>query len=358
MAVLKRICSVFSCSKCNLFPYLHTENEWVALRLYWMGVGLFPMAVSFGLMIMTLPFVESDPPAKHTWRWYPLSASTPTQACAQMGANHHLSTFYISFFTLICGAVIAVYALTKKAFNQWTSYTVEFIQMFFLVLLATLVSGWFIVYFVNIAPHRIPYLCRFNKSFVLHSVLVGLSIVNTISFLCACFVGHLLEIIPNRTFWPPNEWEYARIHVQDWSRANPRQNRFPGRRILQFQMDYRQRHRLRRLREQWNNEQRNNEWQRPKPLYPPLTMVQLKNCSNVVRYSKSKTNTNNKNLGNNNNADGDQDVHTCSICLGRYKRRERVRTLTQCQHQFHADCVDKFVLHCNGTCPTCREVIQ
>ncbi|XP_043711921.1 putative RING-H2 finger protein ATL21A [Telopea speciosissima] len=45
--------------------------------------------------------------------------------------------------------------------------------------------------------------------------------------------------------------------------------------------------------------------------------------------------------------------NTCSICLSEYQPRETVRTIPQCQHCFHADCIDAW-LRTNATCPICR----
>lgn len=44
---------------------------------------------------------------------------------------------------------------------------------------------------------------------------------------------------------------------------------------------------------------------------------------------------------------------TCPICLTDYCPHETVRCLPDCQHCFHADCIDEW-LRMNGTCPVCR----
>jgi hypothetical protein len=47
------------------------------------------------------------------------------------------------------------------------------------------------------------------------------------------------------------------------------------------------------------------------------------------------------------------DDATCAICLSEYEPKETLRTIPQCQHCFHADCIDEW-LKLNGTCPVCR----
>ncbi|KAM7463696.1 hypothetical protein LguiA_031817 [Lonicera macranthoides] len=44
---------------------------------------------------------------------------------------------------------------------------------------------------------------------------------------------------------------------------------------------------------------------------------------------------------------------TCPICLSEYKPKETLRSIPECQHCFHADCIDEW-LHRNATCPVCR----
>ncbi|RXH78107.1 hypothetical protein DVH24_040078 [Malus domestica] len=47
------------------------------------------------------------------------------------------------------------------------------------------------------------------------------------------------------------------------------------------------------------------------------------------------------------------DDNTCPICLGEYQPKETLRTIPQCNHYFHANCIDEW-LRRNATCPLCR----
>ncbi|XWS50085.1 hypothetical protein CRYUN_Cryun12cG0058100 [Craigia yunnanensis] len=45
--------------------------------------------------------------------------------------------------------------------------------------------------------------------------------------------------------------------------------------------------------------------------------------------------------------------NTCSICLSEYQAKETIRTIPDCDHYFHADCIDEW-LKLNAACPVCR----
>ncbi|XVE64689.1 hypothetical protein DITRI_Ditri07aG0121300 [Diplodiscus trichospermus] len=46
--------------------------------------------------------------------------------------------------------------------------------------------------------------------------------------------------------------------------------------------------------------------------------------------------------------------NTCSICLSEYQAKERIKTIPDCDHYFHADCIDEW-LKLNAACPICRK---
>ncbi|TKY60721.1 putative RING-H2 finger protein ATL21A [Spatholobus suberectus] len=45
--------------------------------------------------------------------------------------------------------------------------------------------------------------------------------------------------------------------------------------------------------------------------------------------------------------------NTCAICLCEYEPKETLRSIPECNHYFHTDCIDEW-LKLNGTCPLCR----
>ncbi|CAK9140512.1 unnamed protein product [Ilex paraguariensis] len=57
-------------------------------------------------------------------------------------------------------------------------------------------------------------------------------------------------------------------------------------------------------------------------------------------------------LGESRRLPGPNDI-TCPICLSDYRAKETVRCIPECEHCFHADCIDEW-LRLNGTCPVCR----
>lgn len=48
---------------------------------------------------------------------------------------------------------------------------------------------------------------------------------------------------------------------------------------------------------------------------------------------------------------------TCPICLSEYEPNETLRSIPECNHYFHADCIDEW-LRMNATCPLCRNSPQ
>ncbi|CAM8884096.1 unnamed protein product [Rhodiola kirilowii] len=45
----------------------------------------------------------------------------------------------------------------------------------------------------------------------------------------------------------------------------------------------------------------------------------------------------------------------CSICLCEYKAQDMLRTIPDCNHYFHSNCIDEW-LKLNATCPVCRKI--
>lgn len=45
----------------------------------------------------------------------------------------------------------------------------------------------------------------------------------------------------------------------------------------------------------------------------------------------------------------------CPICLSEYKPKDTLRTIPECHHYFHSDCIDEW-LRVNATCPLCRNL--
>ena len=54
-------------------------------------------------------------------------------------------------------------------------------------------------------------------------------------------------------------------------------------------------------------------------------------------------------------AEVDNEKHKCcSICLDEYEKESQLRILN-CEHSFHKDCIDKWLIECNYKCPVCRD---
>ncbi|CAH1451553.1 unnamed protein product [Lactuca virosa] len=51
------------------------------------------------------------------------------------------------------------------------------------------------------------------------------------------------------------------------------------------------------------------------------------------------------------------DDATCAICLSGYKPKESLRTIPECNHYFHSECIDKWLM-LNAACPMCRNTSE
>lgn len=47
-------------------------------------------------------------------------------------------------------------------------------------------------------------------------------------------------------------------------------------------------------------------------------------------------------------------VEECMICIEEFENNQKVRVL-DCEHSFHSDCIDKWLLNYNHECPVCRK---
>ncbi|XP_057761879.1 RING-H2 finger protein ATL20-like [Arachis stenosperma] len=79
---------------------------------------------------------------------------------------------------------------------------------------------------------------------------------------------------------------------------------------------------------------------------PPAVLMGLDGPS-IERYPKIE-------VGENGQLPRPNDT-ICSICLSEYSPKEVLRTITECQHYFHVDCIDGW-LKMNATCPLCRKL--
>lgn len=50
----------------------------------------------------------------------------------------------------------------------------------------------------------------------------------------------------------------------------------------------------------------------------------------------------------------DREKATCAVCLGWLNADDEVRELGNCQHAFHAECIDRWIDTGSVSCPLCR----
>ncbi|KAK2993867.1 hypothetical protein RJ640_003979 [Escallonia rubra] len=92
----------------------------------------------------------------------------------------------------------------------------------------------------------------------------------------------------------------------------------------------------------------NAAWQNPTPAAvtpETATVTQGLDESTIESYAKVV-------FGESRRLPGPNDI-TCPICLSEYNVKDTLRCIPECQHCFHADCIDEW-LRMNGTCPVCR----
>ena len=80
--------------------------------------------------------------------------------------------------------------------------------------------------------------------------------------------------------------------------------------------------------------------------HPPVVVMGL-DAATIEKYPKTQ-------LGESGRLPKPTD-NTCSICLCEYQPKETLRSLPECNHYFHANCIDGW-LRMNATCPLCRKL--
>nr|GMD75349.1 E3 ubiquitin-protein ligase RLIM-like [Ipomoea batatas] len=83
------------------------------------------------------------------------------------------------------------------------------------------------------------------------------------------------------------------------------------------------------------------------PLSLSLSMVSLPAPESVVDSFQVKSYSKNEGFAIGN------DVTQCNICLADYEEGDEIRVLP-CHHEFHMQCVDKWLKEIHGVCPLCR----
>ncbi|KAK7358521.1 hypothetical protein VNO77_00453 [Canavalia gladiata] len=80
--------------------------------------------------------------------------------------------------------------------------------------------------------------------------------------------------------------------------------------------------------------------------HPPVVVMGLDGAA-IERYPKTQ-------LGDSGRLPKPNDT-VCSICLCEYQPKEMLRTIPECNHYFHANCIDGW-LKMNASCPLCRNL--
>ena len=88
---------------------------------------------------------------------------------------------------------------------------------------------------------------------------------------------------------------------------------------------------------------------------PPVTVDGAPKTADSEAVTSETQSDHNQHVLAGKNADGtDAEGHLgCSICTEDFTKGEEVRVLP-CNHKFHPDCVDPWLLNVSGTCPLCR----
>ncbi|KAI3761357.1 hypothetical protein L1987_51771 [Smallanthus sonchifolius] len=57
------------------------------------------------------------------------------------------------------------------------------------------------------------------------------------------------------------------------------------------------------------------------------------------------------------NLEAQKSMVECVVCLERFKNGEKCKLLPNCNHSFHGECIDSWLIK-NGACPICRAVVD
>lgn len=76
----------------------------------------------------------------------------------------------------------------------------------------------------------------------------------------------------------------------------------------------------------------------------PLTFQEITNNTEIVTLSNETDNNNEEEI-------------MCSICRGNIEQNEPLRKLKNCNHFFHINCIDNWLVN-NSSCPICRQSVR
>ena len=76
----------------------------------------------------------------------------------------------------------------------------------------------------------------------------------------------------------------------------------------------------------------------------PLTFQDITSSTEIVTLSSEIENNNEEEI-------------MCSICRGNIQENEPLRKLKNCNHFFHINCIDNWLVT-NSTCPICRQPVR